>query len=90
MTPSDSICCEVKPLIAACVATGMNVGNKVTPSAYLKRFSGEHAHDGPIKRPTSKFHPGHARSGSMTCRKHFELHPLSSSGQAGSARERRG
>ena len=30
--PSDSTCCGVKPLIAACVATGMKVGNIVTPS----------------------------------------------------------
>ena len=84
MTPSDSICCAVRPLIAAWVATGMNVGSRVTPSMRLKRFSDKRG--GPFIRPTRKGHSGYTCSGCMTCCEHFKLHSPNSNEQEGGAR----
>lgn len=36
LIPNASTCCDVRPLMAACVATGMKVGNIVVPSVEKK------------------------------------------------------
>jgi hypothetical protein len=72
--PSDSTCCGVKPLIAACVATGMNVGSIVTPSV-----NNNWIYPAPLQYLirtllTGKLHSANSRSSCVASCNDFELH----------------
>lgn len=60
--------------MAACVATGINVGSIVTPSDSILGLSPLHRWSRSFVTRTSELHPGHSGFGGRTFGYDFEFH----------------